>query len=86
MRTGITDSKQATDNRLEVGARYFIGFVNKKSGRNATRWAMSECKMLLLHWFRKQNKTGDAAGIHASTMCHVGKQHVDIPWVIFVKH
>ena len=52
----------------------------------ATHCAMPENPNLLFHWFYKQNKTGNASGIHATAIGNVGKQNVDIPIILFVKY
>ena len=52
----------------------------------ATQCGLSENPILIFYWFYKQNKAEDASGIHGTAMAHVGKQNVDIPSVLCVKH
>ena len=52
----------------------------------ATQCVMPENPNLIFHWSYNKNKAGNASGIHATTTGNVGKQNVDIPIILFVKH
>ena len=62
-----------------------ISVYKQNRAAYATQWAMPESRILTCHWFYKHSRDGDASGIHAIAMGHVGKINVHIPLVLYVK-
>jgi len=64
----------------------FHCFYKQSMAGHPTQCAISENSILIFYWFYKQNNAEDASGIHCTAMAHVGKQNVDIPLDLCVKH